>query len=53
MQHKRSKLLYHVEVEFRNGLTKMVKVKAVDRQTAEKRAMKFHPSAIRVKRNAT
>lgn len=52
MQSKRSKQLYQVEVEFQNGMTKMVKVKAIDRPTAEKRALKFHPSAVRVKRNA-
>lgn len=50
MQTRKSKQLYHVEIEFKNGLTRMVKVKAIDRSTAEKRAMKFHPSALRVKR---
>lgn len=52
MQLKRSKKLYRVEVEFANRLTKTVKVKAVDRETAEQRALKFNPSAIGVKRNA-
>lgn len=52
MQIKRSKQLYNVDVEFKSGVTKRVKVKAVDRPTAEKRALKFHPSAIRVKRDA-
>jgi hypothetical protein len=51
LQTKKSKQLYHIEVEFKNGLTKLVKVKAVNRSTAEKRAMKFHPSAVRVKRD--
>lgn len=51
MQAKRSKQLYHVEVMFKNGLTRTVKTKAVDRPTAEKRAMKFHPGATGVKRD--
>jgi hypothetical protein len=51
LQAKKSKQLYHIEVEFKQGLTKLVKVKAVDRPTAEKRALKFHPSAVRVKRD--
>jgi hypothetical protein len=53
LQTKRSKQLYHVEVEFQSGLIKIVKIKAANRPTAERRALKFHPSAIRVKRDAT
>lgn len=49
MQKKKSKQLYHIELEFKNGLTKRVSVKAIDRPTAEKRALKFNPSAIGVK----
>lgn len=50
MQSKPKKQLYHIEVEFENGLTKLVKVKAIDRPHAEKRAIKFHPSAKGIKR---
>jgi hypothetical protein len=50
LQLKPKKQLYHIEVEFKNGLTKLVKVKAIDRPTAEKRALKFQPTATGVKR---
>lgn len=52
MQLKKSKKLYHVELEFPNGLTRQVKVKAADRETAHKRALKFYPKALGVKRDA-
>jgi len=52
LRPKKLKKLYHIELEFVHGMTKLVKVKAVDRETAEKRALKFNPSAIKVKRNA-
>lgn len=52
MQLKKEKKLYHIELEFSNGMTRQVKVKATNRETAEKRALKFHPNAIAVKRNA-
>ena len=51
MRTKKSKRLYHVEVEFQNGMTRTVKVRAVTRDIAEKRALKFHPSAKGVKRD--
>lgn len=44
------KRTYNVEVEFQNGLTRNVKVKAADRDKAEQKALRFHPSAIRVKK---
>lgn len=50
MQLRSPKKLYNVEVEFANGLTKNVKVKAVSREQAEQRALKFNPSATGVKR---
>jgi len=53
LQIKRSKKLYRVTLEFQNAMTREINVKAVDRPTAEKRALKFHPSALRVKRDAT
>jgi len=50
MQFKKSKKLYHVELEFLYGVTRTVTVKASDRETAERRARKFNPKAIGVKR---
>ena len=52
MRAKQSKRLYHVVVEFANGMTRTVKVKAATRETAEQRALKFHPRAQGVKRVA-
>lgn len=49
MQLRPQKRTYNVEVEFQNGLTRNVKVKATTRDQAEQKALKFHPSAIRVK----
>jgi hypothetical protein len=49
MQIKKSKRLYHITVEFANGMTRNVKVRAVTREIAEQRALKFHPNAVRVK----
>lgn len=50
VQIKSPKRLYSIEVEFAGGLSKIVKVKAVSREKAESRALKFNPSAIGVKR---
>lgn len=52
VQLRKSKKLYYVTVEFQNGLTRNVKVKAKDRETAENRALKFYPNAKGVKRDA-
>jgi hypothetical protein len=52
VQLKKSKKLYHVIVELPNGITRTVKVKAIDREHAEKRALKFQPNALGVKRDA-
>ena len=52
MREKKSKQLYRIPLEFANGVSRTVKVKAKDRQTAEARALKFHPSALGVKRDA-
>lgn len=49
MQTKTTKKLHVVVVEFPNGNTKTVKVKAADLDAAEKRALKFNPSAIGIK----
>lgn len=50
MQLKKSKKLHTIVVEFTNGMTRTVKVKAVDRETAEAKALKFNPAATGVKR---
>jgi len=52
MQIPAKKTLHTVVVEYENGITRSVKVKAVDRETAEKKALKFNPSAKGVKRGA-
>jgi hypothetical protein len=52
MQIKKSKRLYHVVVEFQNGMIRTVKVRAVTREIAERKALKFHPGAIGVKHDA-
>lgn len=52
MQIKKSKRLFNIVVEFQNGMTRTVKVRAVTREIAEKRALKFHPGAIGVKYDA-
>lgn len=49
MQIKKQKRLYTVVVEFENGMTRSVKIKAASRETAEARALKFHPHAKGVK----
>ena len=50
MQLKSPKKMFNVTVEFQNGLTRNVKVKATSQEKAEQRALKFHPSAKGVKR---
>jgi hypothetical protein len=52
MRHKKSKRLFHITVEYVNGLTRTVKVRATTREIAENRALKFHPTAVGVKRDA-
>jgi hypothetical protein len=51
MQLKKSKRPFTVVVEFANGVTRSVKVKATSREVAESRALKFHPSAKGIKRD--
>lgn len=50
MQQASKKQLFTIVVEFPNGNTKEVKVKAVDRDAAEERALKFNPNATKVQR---
>jgi len=52
MRIKKSKRLYHITIEFENGLTRLVKVRAVTREIAEQKALKFNPRAKGVKRDA-
>lgn len=49
---KKQKKLYQIVLEFPNTITKRVPVKASSREVAEKRALKFNPNAIGVKRDA-
>lgn len=49
MQAKKSKRLYHIVLEFNNGVTRTVAIRAVTREVAEQRALKFHPNAKAVK----
>lgn len=49
MQTKKSKQRFVIVLEFANGTTRMVKVRAVTREVAERKAMKFHPAAKGVK----
>jgi hypothetical protein len=51
MQTKKSKQLFSIVLEYENGLTRTVKVRAVTREIAERKAMKFNPMAKGVKRN--
>jgi hypothetical protein len=51
MQTKKSKRLYHITVEYENSVTRTVKVRAVTREIAEQKALKFHPNATGVKRD--
>lgn len=52
VQRKKSKRLYTIVLQFQHGVTRSIKVRAVTREIAEHRAMKFHPHAIGVKHDA-
>jgi hypothetical protein len=52
VQRKPQKRPYTVVIEFEHGMTRNVKVKATSREVAEHKALKFHPTAKGVKRNA-
>jgi hypothetical protein len=49
MQTKKSKQLFVVTLVFEDDRTRVVKVRAVTREIAERKARKFHPSAKGVK----
>lgn len=51
MRTRKSKQLFNVVVEFETGVTKTVKIRATTMEIAEKRALKFNPSAKGVKHN--
>jgi hypothetical protein len=46
------KKVHRITLEFLNGITRTVTIKASDREVAERRALKHNPSAIGVNRNA-
>jgi hypothetical protein len=50
VQKKSSKQPFIIVVEFENGATRNVRVKATSRENAEARALKFNPTATGVKR---
>jgi len=52
MRTKKSKRLFTVVLEFEHGMTRTVQVRAVTREVAEKRALKFNRNAKGVKRSA-
>lgn len=47
---RKKKEHFRITVEYPNGRTKEVDVRAISREVAETRALKFHPNAIGVKR---
>lgn len=52
MRTKKSKKLFSIVLEFENGMTRTVKVRAASREVAEARALKRNPSAKGVKHGA-
>lgn len=52
MKLKPAQKVYKITLEFAGGITKTVKVKGADRETAERRALKHNRSATGVKRDA-
>jgi hypothetical protein len=50
VQFKSPKQLYPVVIEFKNGMTQTVKIKATSREKAEQRALKFNRAAKGIKR---
>lgn len=51
MRIKKSKQLFSIVLEFENGMTRTVKQRAVSREVAERKALKFNLGAKGVKRN--
>lgn len=52
MRTKKSKKLFSIVLEFENGMTRTVSVRAVSREVAEARALKRNPNAKGVKRGS-
>lgn len=52
MRPKSGQKLYRVVLEYANGMTRTITVKASTREVAEARALKRHPRALRAKRDA-
>lgn len=52
MRTKKSKQLFKIELEYNDDTTRIVRIRATTREIAEKRALKFNPSARGVKHNA-
>jgi hypothetical protein len=52
MRSKTKQQMYRVTLEFVGGIFRTVKAKGSNRQIAEHRALKHHPNAIGVKRDA-
>lgn len=50
MQLSSKKTLHTIVLTYANDMTRTVRVKAVDRERAEEKALKFNPSATGVKR---
>jgi hypothetical protein len=50
MRKRKESKLYQITLVFQNDVTRVVRVKAVSRETAEKRALKHNRHAIGVKR---
>lgn len=52
MRIKKVQRLYKIILEYENGMTRTVSVRASTREVAENRALKHNPNAISVQRNA-
>lgn len=52
MQLTSKKTIHTVVLEYKNGMTRTVKAKGINREAAEQKALKFNPSATGVKRGA-
>jgi len=52
MQAKKSKRLFHITLEFAEGKNRVVQIRAVTRDVAERKALKFNPNATGVVQDA-
>jgi hypothetical protein len=52
MQLISKKKIHIVVLEYENGMTRSVKVRAISREAAERKALKFNANAKGIKRNA-